>query len=89
MKTQDGETIKLRITDEHPVHLEGWDGKPRGDLLVELNALGNELGDETMSDASTTSLFPSDEKTAFGDWVKVTLGGAALACRSVGGFESW
>ncbi len=56
----DGETEVLRITPEHPVHLEHWDAKPRGDMLASLQGLA----------AATTAFPTAHEATQFGDWVK-------------------
>lgn len=38
LANKSGKKTVLRITPEHPLHLEGWNGKPRGDLLAELHA---------------------------------------------------
>lgn len=60
-RADDGDTEVLKITSEHPIHVEGWDGRPRGGLLADLGGFDS---------APETTLFPGEGHTKDGQWIK-------------------
>jgi hypothetical protein len=55
-----GQRTKVKTTLEHPFHIEKWDGKVET-MVADLSPIPN---------VDPSRLFPSDEQTRFGDWVK-------------------
>jgi hypothetical protein len=60
LEDADGKRISINTTLNHPFHVEDWDG--------EVETLVADLSQLPAIDPSR--LFPSDDKTRFGDWVK-------------------
>ena len=59
-KDASGQRTKIKTTLEHPFHVENWDGKVET-MVAALNGAAA---------VEPSRLFPSDDKTKFGDWVK-------------------
>jgi hypothetical protein len=60
LQDADGKRTKIKTTLEHPFHVEHWDGKVET-MVAALNG---------QASVDPSRLFPSDDKTQFGDWVK-------------------